>query len=425
MGLLDKDVSKELQLKAELTLADAISTARQAEHVISQMSSRPGNSTTVEEVKKGGQRPKGSARSVRGRGRGSRPHVHRKPEYDSDSESEEEACKSCNGDHPSDRKLCPARSVRCYDCGKKGHYASCCPGSRSKGRPGSKSKGHKELQEIEISDEESEVYFVGEVSCVVDNSENVRTIEMYFSDYEWDEDQCVNFTGIERVVSHVQCVCSRSGDLIVPEGLSDSVMDSVGALDSDESICVESVVPSGKDEDSAIDSIVELYSDESIYVPSGKSVDSVMDSIGALDSDESICVESNVPSGKGVDSNREECPDSVREDYSAAYSFEGKGAVESNGLKVKVSQTDGTVMSEMCGEVATCEDFKSMEVTDTSIKNCSVYNCDSVCRHRQLSDTSLHREIQGSPGSPEVPKRSVFKGCAVPPSPTRPPDVVT
>ena len=158
VGLSDKDVSKDLQLKPELTLADAISTARQAEHVISQMSSQPGGKT-VDEVKKGGKRSGGSSSSFRGRGRGGNSRGHSrdqpKPSHDdSAAGGSSKTCKFCKGNHPMDKKLCPARNAKCHKCGKKGHYASCCPNSRSRGS----------VREVTVPENDSDVCFLGAVS---------------------------------------------------------------------------------------------------------------------------------------------------------------------------------------------------------------------------------------------------------------------
>ena len=128
VGLLDKEVSKELQMKKTLTLTDAITMARQAEHVKDQVTSQQSGGNSVDEVKRGGKRPSGSTRSFRGRGQGASSRGQPKPDHrDSQSGSSGKICKFCKGDHPMDKKLCPARNAKCHQCGKKGHYASCCP----------------------------------------------------------------------------------------------------------------------------------------------------------------------------------------------------------------------------------------------------------------------------------------------------------
>ena len=185
VGILDKDVSKDLQLKAELTLADAISTARQAEHVNSQMSARSGSSSTsVEEVKTGDKFPSGPSRPPRGRGRGSSSRDQPKLSRDvGQATGGGKTCKFCKGDHPFDKRLCPARRATCHRCSKKGHYASCCPENSARSR--------QKVREVAVpsSDDDSydddnggeKVYFVGAVNASKDLSDKPWEVKLRIS----------------------------------------------------------------------------------------------------------------------------------------------------------------------------------------------------------------------------------------------------
>lgn len=153
VGLLDKEVSTQLQLKSDLTLQEAIQKARQAELVKSQVSTQtPGQEQTPvhEEVEMVQRQARGQRRggaSQRGRDRG----------YDNTARFSHTAtkCTRCNGDH--DRgDPCPAKGTKCRRCGKPNHYAICCR--------------TQQVQEVTYAEGHHETappqtYFLGTVMC--------------------------------------------------------------------------------------------------------------------------------------------------------------------------------------------------------------------------------------------------------------------
>jgi hypothetical protein len=147
VGLRDRTVSKELQLKADLTLEDATTFARQSEAVKSQLSEQM-PSKSVNEVKKDSRgRHSGSYRGRgRGRGRGSsRGQRGGQTKHSSDYKSSADAeiqCRYCDRKHVRDRNVCPAKQAKCHKCHERGHFAKCCPQSQSK----------KQVREVVVPD---------------------------------------------------------------------------------------------------------------------------------------------------------------------------------------------------------------------------------------------------------------------------------
>ena len=101
IGILDKELSLELQLKADLTLENCIDRVRNSEMVKKQNEVVKG----VDHVSRGG--------------RQGRFHQGHKPEgY--------KRCTNCNLLLDYHHTECPAKDEVCNNCGKKGHYARCC-----------------------------------------------------------------------------------------------------------------------------------------------------------------------------------------------------------------------------------------------------------------------------------------------------------
>ena len=99
IGILDKELSLELQLKADLTLENCIDRVRNSEM-----------------VKKQNEVVKGPCFSRGWRGRF---HEGHKPEGN-------KRCTNCNLLLDYHHTECPAKDEVCNNCGKKGHYACCC-----------------------------------------------------------------------------------------------------------------------------------------------------------------------------------------------------------------------------------------------------------------------------------------------------------
>ena len=101
IGILDKELSLELQLKADLTLENCVERVRNSEMVKKQ-----------NEVVKG-------VDHVSRRGRRGRLHQGFKQEGT-------RRCTNCNLLLDYRHTECPAKDEVCNNCGKKGHYARCC-----------------------------------------------------------------------------------------------------------------------------------------------------------------------------------------------------------------------------------------------------------------------------------------------------------
>lgn len=109
LGIRDGDLSKKMQIVAELTLAKAIQMVR-----------------TYESVEREGQRQRGDANQS------SVDRVNRKPQKTSPrSNSFEQNCSRC-GNEPHSRKQCPASTARCLNCGLVVHFAKLCRSQSSK-----------------------------------------------------------------------------------------------------------------------------------------------------------------------------------------------------------------------------------------------------------------------------------------------------
>ena len=175
VGLLNKALSEELQLRSDLTLAKAVEISRNSELVKSQLdeqtagsSGQSGTTMDVSELNRG------PGSHVRWRGRGFRGqsgaghgygghggHGVSAPTQQS-SQAGSARCGNCNQHHGQDS--CPARRAKCRGCHKIGHYAVCCRSSdRRRGglREVSLHESH-DYDKTDSSDEES--YFLGAVT---------------------------------------------------------------------------------------------------------------------------------------------------------------------------------------------------------------------------------------------------------------------
>ncbi|PVD28732.1 hypothetical protein C0Q70_11326 [Pomacea canaliculata] len=132
LGILDRDLSEILQLKADLTLQDAILQARQYEQVKAQLSDQHRTNVDAVQFKKsasGGVHSQckgatGSSRGFTGRRRGRAE----KSDFAS-SAVNVSSCTRCDRRHAS-TCVCPAQGRKCNKCGRLGHFATVC---RTKG----------------------------------------------------------------------------------------------------------------------------------------------------------------------------------------------------------------------------------------------------------------------------------------------------
>ena len=321
------------------------------------------------ELKRASQLPKGSASSVCGRGRGSRAQVHQKTEPENQSDNDASELDVC--DLPSDKKSCPARNANPYNCDKSGHLVSC----------------RQDVREVVIVDDCKDVYFVSEM--VFDDC-----AEMCFSDDD----------------------CSSPGGSFVPEGVSLSVeycVESESSLDCTV-ISVAGVDPS-------VDCVICVSDPIGMDSAVGELSVHNEDSVRELISDEGNClmhcVESSVPSEEDVDSVREVCPHSARENCGELNSVGEQGEVESvSCVTVSLTEVD-TDVTDVMNDVTN-------DVTVTNVFDAVVCHMDSddISHYKKLKKTLQNWDVGSSPVSPGVPRRGVFVGCAVPKSPIRPPD---
>ena len=162
IGILDKELSLELQLKADLTLENCVERVRNSEMVKKQNEVVKG----VDHVSRGGRR--------------GRFHQGFKPEGS--------RCTNCNLLLDYRHTECPAKDEVCNNCGKKGHYARCCRSSdsstrgsgrgsnRGSGRGSGRSRGRgnyrgrggyrKNLDEVSeeyVATDTDDTYFLGSI----------------------------------------------------------------------------------------------------------------------------------------------------------------------------------------------------------------------------------------------------------------------
>ena len=124
IGCQDKEVSQSLRLKGnELTLDDAITTARQCEHVKSQLSTK--RMTDVDELTS--QFKTMSRKRNTGYKGGQKYHRDAENEHKRDwqSRSRTQSCGRCGRSHKPE-EMCPAADRKCRKCDKIGHFQTVC-----------------------------------------------------------------------------------------------------------------------------------------------------------------------------------------------------------------------------------------------------------------------------------------------------------
>ena len=200
VGLRDKEVSQELQLKGnDLTLDQACTLARNTESVKRQLAEQ--HPRAVAEVRRSSRgRGRGRGHASRGRGRGSHQSQsqsshsssqRQRPAAQSSSSSTEEIlCRYCNRRHVADRNFCMAKNAKCHKCNQRGHYAKCCPQNR-------------QVREVVVPDEYGDYdddencdYFLGSVSSG--------------SDRPWELELCVGGRSVRFKLDSGADVCVLS-----------------------------------------------------------------------------------------------------------------------------------------------------------------------------------------------------------------------
>uniref|UniRef100_A0A3B1ITQ0 Gypsy retrotransposon integrase-like protein 1 n=1 Tax=Astyanax mexicanus TaxID=7994 RepID=A0A3B1ITQ0_ASTMX len=137
VGILDKDVSRRLQLIKDLTLALTIETVRQSEEVASQVSMQGEAAGVIHEITH--------------KQRSKYTKLYGKPKGGKDG-----LCGKCGRERHSKDENCPARKSKCNACSKIGHWARVC-------------RNRKAVSEVTEQAEQS--YFLGAVSKAEGSSE--------------------------------------------------------------------------------------------------------------------------------------------------------------------------------------------------------------------------------------------------------------
>lgn len=144
VGILDKDVSRKLQLMKDLTLAVTIETVRQSEEVASQVSMQGEATGAVHEVS----HKFNKNAKFRGKQRGGNKGNGK--------------CGKCGKERHSKEENCPARESTCNTCNKVGHWSRVC---RTK----------KAVSEVT---EQQQSYFLGAVSKAADGSSEQWAVKL-------------------------------------------------------------------------------------------------------------------------------------------------------------------------------------------------------------------------------------------------------
>jgi len=154
IGIINKDVRKDLQSDATLTLDKAVDRARQEEVLMAQVQAQSHSSASNIDV-------------VHYRNAKANYHYNKKPSYSKPrtgaptnrykQKQNEATCGNCGRSHPP--RHCPAYNQRCHKCNKLGHLQRVCrSGQSSTYRP------HRPAQQNELQEHDSEL-FLGEVEC--------------------------------------------------------------------------------------------------------------------------------------------------------------------------------------------------------------------------------------------------------------------
>lgn len=139
VGVLDKDVSRKLQLTKDLTLALTIETVRQAEEVTAQISIQGGVA--------------GASGSVQEVAQKQGKHTNRYQKFKGGNKWQGQ-CGQCGKKRHNENETCPAKKSTCNKCAKVGHWGSVC---RTK-------KSVREVVAEPPEPQQSQPYFLGAVS---------------------------------------------------------------------------------------------------------------------------------------------------------------------------------------------------------------------------------------------------------------------
>ena len=139
IGLLDKELSRDLQLKPDLDLATATQLVHQSETVRSQMAEQA-SASNLDEVRRKSVNSRGDSHKSRNASQRHNRGAH-----------EEERCTRCNYKHRG--RECPAKGQQCHRCNRKDHFQACCE--------------TKVVREIDtgtnVKNDTDEVYYLGEI----------------------------------------------------------------------------------------------------------------------------------------------------------------------------------------------------------------------------------------------------------------------
>ena len=142
IGAQDKQLSRRLQLKADLDLAMAIQMTRQSELIKSQISDQTQQLQEMDEVQR--------------RRQGQVPRRKNGEEFWRTKEKERQhdgsLCGRCNRKHRQ-TEVCPARGKQCRNCNKTGHFAAVC-----------RTKNTSEVRKNPEDPSGDETFFLGAVS---------------------------------------------------------------------------------------------------------------------------------------------------------------------------------------------------------------------------------------------------------------------
>ncbi|KAK0156229.1 hypothetical protein N1851_000482 [Merluccius polli] len=148
VGILDKEVSRKLQLVKDLTLAVTIETVRQSEEVASQVSMQEEATGAVHEVSH---------------------KFYKNAKFRGKQRGGNKGCGKCGKERHSQEENCPARESTCNTCNKVGHWSRVC---RNK-------KAVSEVTEQQQSySEQQRSYFLGAVSKAADGSSEQWAVKL-------------------------------------------------------------------------------------------------------------------------------------------------------------------------------------------------------------------------------------------------------
>lgn len=141
VGILDKELSRKLQLMADLTLAQTIQTVRQSEEVALQVHQQGEAYASVQEIRG----------KVADRGKSKW-----RPKRKENGEKGDPKCGRCGKLKHKDSEMCPAKNSTCNKCGKVGHWERKC---------------HTKVVREVTEDTEETHYFLGAVTNTRENDE--------------------------------------------------------------------------------------------------------------------------------------------------------------------------------------------------------------------------------------------------------------